>query len=271
MSDEKLKITIEGGEPAAGHDQPRTVDDVPSPEVQKAHASADYWQRTAHAREINAYDAHLARVDSESHAEAVAAQRALENADYADHAERQRKIARLEVQRSQLEVERRQVESQPPVPTDPVEAIAASSGPNSAAWIRQHAEFARNDRKRAKVTAAHNDALAEGLTPDSPEHLSHSERFVGLRHLSPEPRRRRAVSEDGGDSGGEPKVHVISRGQQPVPGTRVVKMTQREYDLATDGSLVWETGPKRGKPLGIAEYLRRRGITNSAPEWKRMD
>ena len=258
MSDEKLKITIEGGEPAAGHDQPRTVDDVPSPEVQQAHASADDWQRTAHAREINA-PIWLGLI--------LKAMRKPSQ----HNAERQRKIARLEVQRSQLEVERRRVESQPPVPTDPVEAIAASSGPNSAAWIRQHPEFARNDRKRAKVTAAHNDALAEGLTPDSPEYLSHIERFVGLRDLSPEPRRRRAVSEDGGDSGGEPKVHVISRGQQPVPGTRVVKMTQREYDLATDGSLVWETGPKRGQPLGVAEYLRRRGITDSAPEWKRMD
>ena len=26
---------------------------------------------------------------------------------------------------------------------------------------------------------------------------------------------------------------------------RLVKMPKRKYELATDGSLVWETGPKR--------------------------
>ena len=61
-------------------------------------------------------------------------------------------------------------------------------------------------------------------------------------------------------------MKVLKRGEKPEPGTCHVKMTKREYELATDGSLTWETGPNRGQPLGVAEYLRRKGITDTAPE-----
>ena len=159
---------------------------------------------------------------------------------------------------------------------DPVEAYIARCTPETARWMRAHPDDAHviatnsDPQPAAKLTASHNDALAEGFKPDTPNYFNHVERFLGQHGGDGDgPRRRRG--DDGGGDGGEPAVKVLKRGEKPEPGTCHVKMTKREYELATDGSLTWETGPKRGQPLGVAEYLRRKGITDTAPEWKRLD
>jgi hypothetical protein len=47
-------------------------------------------------------------------------------------------------------------------------------------------------------------------------------------------------------------------------------MSKREYELATE-DLTWIYCPNRGKPIGLKEYLRRRKITDNAPEWRRLE
>lgn len=56
----------------------------------------------------------------------------------------------------------------PRAPTDPVEKFAADLSPASAAWVRAHPEYVRDQAKNRKMIAAHNIALADGNEPDSP-------------------------------------------------------------------------------------------------------
>jgi hypothetical protein len=234
------------------------------------------WRKEAKYARADLAAAVLQTIDTQSNAAIEAAKRAAEVGDYDGQVEQVAKVADLKVQRSQVEQERRYYESQPDLPDDPVEAFIASRDPASQAWLRAHMDDAytlatnSDPRRVAKINAADNDAVAEGHERGSRDYFNHVERFLGQRAGDEDGPRRRRVDDGGGDSG-EPAVKVLKRGEKPEPGTRHVKMTQREYDLATDGLLVWETGPKRGQPLGVAEYLRRRGITDSAPEWKRMD
>ena len=91
-------------------------------------------------------------------------------------------------------------------------------------------------RRVAKINAADNDAVAEGYERGSKEYFAHVENFLGTRNGDERGRRRR---DDGEGDHGEQSVKVLKRGEAPVPGTRLVKMSRREYELATDGSLTW--------------------------------
>lgn len=179
--------------------------------------------------------------------------------------------------RGQVEAERRHYESIPRLPADPVEAVAQNRTPEAAAWLRAHPEYVLDERKAAKATAAHHDALANDLEPDSPAYFDHVEKFIGLRN-SGNSRRGRG---DGGSSdgvegsGGAAPVTVLKRGEAPVPGTRLVKMRRSEYEAATQ-HLTWGYDDPHGRfkksdPIGVAEYLRRRQIQDSSPEWQRLD
>jgi hypothetical protein len=114
--------------------------------------------------------------------------------------------------------------------------MAAAYSPRSAEWIGSHPQFARDDRKRAKALAAHNDAVAEGIEPDSQRYFDHIEKFVGLRDAGAADNhpRRRDASEN--EEAGEPRVTVIKRGERPVP---------ERLELKANEPVRW-TGPIRG-------------------------
>jgi hypothetical protein len=211
-----------------------------------------------------------------------AAKRAWDNGDVDEMHARQREAAAFDAERIQFEAVGRRLEATPYLPPDPVEAFIATRDSGTQSWLRKHMDEARvlatgTDPKRAaKLNAADADAIAEGLEPGSKEYFEHVEKFVGLRKRDPEPRRERrsANATDGGDGDDTPKVTLLKRGEQPAPGTRHVKMTKGEYEAATQ-HLTWGYDDPRGRfrkndPIGIAEYLRRRGIQDTAPEWQRL-
>jgi hypothetical protein len=281
MSDQELKVTIEGDEPDHGTaaEQTKTAEAIPSSGEQQSHV-VDHLQRAVLAEQLNTYAAHLGRLDVQSEAEAAAAQRDMEEGNYASHAERQRNIARIEVQRSRLETERDQLARQPIPSADPVEAFIRGRDTNTQAWLRAHPDEARalatksNPRRAMKLNAADADAVAEGYERGSKEYFEHVEKFAGMRQRDSEPRRRSAGG-DGDGGGGESTITVLKRGQAPVPGTRVVKMTRGEYEAATQ-HLTWGYDDPKGRfkkndPIGIREYLRRREEIKKDPSWVRLD
>ncbi len=186
-------------------------------------------------------------------------------------------------QRSQEEQPQRRAEQQQPERRtqqgDPVEAFLATRTDATRNWLRAHPDHARSfamnmvggasteDVRRAKkLTAAHEDALAEGIDPDTPAYFSHLESFIGPK-AAPEkvngngstqiPNRRRSTvpvapvqASAGGTSGGGPEV----------------RLTKDEAKAATDGiTIVWnydDPSPqkkfKKGDPIGIQEMARRK-------------
>ncbi len=191
-------------------------------------------------------------------------------------AERQRLLEgknELDFQRS-LDQGRRS-EAPPAAPADPVEAFIAGRASATQTWLRAHPEQARalamtmagratvdEQRRSAKVNAAHNNAIGDGLSPDTPEYFAHVEEFLGMNKKEPEPAKTAAApkkasalvapvsSADGGAMNGN---------------SSVVKLSQREATSAQDGTLVWNypdpTGQnrwKKGDPIGIQEMARRK-------------
>lgn len=154
-------------------------------------------------------------------------------------------------------------------PADPVEAYIQGRTEPTANWLRQHREFVVDPRKNQKLTAAHHDAVAEGLSPDTTEYFTHVEKFIGVRKEAKE------VTE--GDNVQRPGAakRPATRNVAPVNGARgsggavadnnEVHLSQGEAKSATDGTLVWNyddpSGQKKfrkGDPIGIQEMARRK-------------
>lgn len=71
--------------------------------------------------------------------------------------------------------------TQQPRSVDPVERLASQVSPRSGDWIRKHPEVAGNV---AKLSAAHNLAVLDGLTPDTDEYFQFIEDKV-LKKVEP--------------------------------------------------------------------------------------
>jgi hypothetical protein len=183
----------------------------------------------------------------------------------------------LESQRTSSEErpQRSQRQDAPAAPSDPVEAFISGRASETQRWLRAHPEHARalamtivgqasTDEKRraAKVNAAHNDAEAEGISPDTPEYFAHVEEFLGMNKKEPEPAKTAAAPK----KASVPVAPVSSADGGAVNGnSSVVKLSQREAVAAQDGTLIWNypdpTGQnrwKKGEPIGIQEMARRK-------------
>ena len=146
----------------------------------------------------------------------------------------------------------------------------SSLSPASRAWADRNQHAVVDDGLWKKALAAHIDTYAEGIPPETPQYFAHIEKRLGIdrgEHNAPtEAPGRFAATSDEPDH----NVHILKRGEQPRPGTRNIKMTKREFELATE-ALRWESGPHRGKPLGVREYIRRKEIQARSPEWQKLD
>lgn len=156
----------------------------------------------------------------------------------------------------------RQEQRQQPT-NDPVDAFTKGMSPKSAAWIRSHPECVTDPKKNARMLAAHNLALADDITVDSDEYFQRIEAGI-----TPQ-----AAAKIEADLKPEPKVNI--RPSAPVApagsgsgggaGGQSVTLTRREVQAATDGTVVWNTDSadgkyKRGSPVGIQEFARRKAI-----------
>ena len=198
--------------------------------------------------------------------------RARESNDFAAEAEAQDRLAKARSTATRLDEARQDIEarlkrpppqSPPPVPTDPVEAVAQRLTAKSAQWVRAHPEYIHTDGGMRKLTAADAVAKDEGFIPDTPQYFERVEQYLGLRKAA-----------DVADSKPPTEASQVKpRSTPPVaPGAAVsgssqpsVTLTQGEAATATDGTLIWNyddpTGKnrwKKGDPIGVQEMARRK-------------
>jgi len=194
---------------------------------------------------------------------------AMANSDYDAAADAQEaifdtkaKLLQLENGRSamQEQAQNPRMQPQPISAHDPVETLASQLSPRSAAWVRSHPEFARNERLTQKMVAAHNLVTADGMQPDTDEYFETVERLLGVRaptasveaaeapmSAAAAPAQRRSspaaapVSRSGtGTGGGGPNVVRLSADEREM--TKMMNMTADEYArnklaLIKDGKL----------------------------------
>jgi hypothetical protein len=186
-------------------------------------------------------------------------ERASEAGDFSKLAEKQQEIAQLEAQRYSLNVAADRLSRVPAPVGDPIEAFISGRASATQAWLRAHPDDARalalttagqasvdDQRRSAKINAAHNDAVAEGFAPDTPAYFNYVEQFL----------ERRSRPSRSTRSGGESEVNFVRPGD-PIPAGHV-KLTQGEYDRSRDGSIIWNHGALKGQPIGPKEYARRK-------------
>jgi hypothetical protein len=194
---------------------------------------------------------------------------AMASGDYSAAADAQEAMADAKAKLLQLENGRAALQEQAKNPRihpqqipayDPVETLASQLSPRSAAWVRAHPEFARNERLTQKMVAAHNLVTADGVQPDTDEYFETVERILGVQapaasvaaaeapmSAAAAPTQRRSspaaapVSRSGtGTGGGSPNVVRLSADEREM--AKMMGMTAEEYArnklaLIKDGKL----------------------------------
>lgn len=89
----------------------------------------------------------------------------------------------LQLHNGKTSLEERLANPQPiaPQPSDPVERVASTLSPRSAAWIRAHPQCITDQRMYQKMVGAHNIAMADGYTVDSDAYFEAIEQQLGFR------------------------------------------------------------------------------------------
>jgi hypothetical protein len=194
---------------------------------------------------------------------------AMATGDYSAAADAQEAMADAKAKLLQLENGRAALQEQAKNPRihpqqipayDPVETLASQLSPRSAAWVRAHPEFARNERLTQKMVAAHNLVTADGMQPDTDEYFESVERILGVQapaastaaaeapmSAASAPTQRRSspaaapVSRSGtGTGGGSPNVVRLSAQEREM--AQMMGMSAEEYArnklaLIKDGKL----------------------------------
>jgi len=102
---------------------------------------------------------------------------ALQSGDFDRATKIQREMSANEAKLLQLNNGKEAMENAPRqpepqmAPLDPVEDFASRLSPRSAEWVRKHPEFVRDQRLNAKMIAAHNLAVADGIPTDTDEYF----------------------------------------------------------------------------------------------------
>ena len=142
-----------------------------------------------------------------------------------------------------------------PLPADPIERIIATNNvtPRTAEWLRSNRSVASNERAWNKLMAAHLDAVADGVVPESDDYFARLETKTGIRKADEGETPQSAPAKK---SSKTPPAAPVSRSNQSMNGRTTdmhgVELTPEEREAAkffTDAD---------GNPLGEDRYLARK-------------
>jgi hypothetical protein len=106
----------------------------------------------------------------------------------------------------------------------------------AARWLRQNKEHVNDPRKINRMFRAHEDAVDDGLTPDTPEYFAFVEDRLGIaaaKQVSP-PRRQVSppsapVSRESGSGGVPGRSNVVRLTSEEREAARFSGLTDQEY------------------------------------------
>lgn len=162
--------------------------------------------------------------------------------DYTKAAEIQETMSMNSAKLMELERGRQHMENTPKMevpqvqrPSDPVEALASQLSPRSADWVRRNPQCATDPRMYQKMVAAHNLAVADGLSPDTDDYFNAIEDTLRIS-------KRVAVDTEDPMSGAAkvtqrrapPAAPVSRSGTGTGSRPNVVRLTRAEAETARD-------------------------------------
>lgn len=171
-------------------------------------------------------------------------------------------MAKLEDGKRQMEAYAKQpVQPVPPPPQrieDIVENMAKSVSPRSAEWIRSRKDVLTDDRSIKKMFRAHEDAIDDGLEPDTDDYFAFIDSRLNVKKVVERPIQTEATPENPlssasapkksspppaapvSRSGGRPNVVRLTRDQAEM--AKMLGMTEADYaknmiDLKREGKI----------------------------------
>ena len=163
---------------------------------------------------------------------------ALQSGDFDRATKIQREMSANEAKLLQLENGRQAMENAPRqpepqmAPADPVEAFASQLSPRSADWVRKHPEFVRDPRLNAKMIAAHNLAVADGIPTDTDDYFDAIEETL---KVTPKPAQNDTDDQYAAKAvrrrDAAPAAAPANRGGQSA-SSNVVRLTALEREMA---------------------------------------
>jgi hypothetical protein len=267
-------------------------------DARRERQDADRARREAESARTDGVDAQRVAIDNAIAAAQASADNAeseyataFEAGDAKKVAAAQRRIAKAEAELAQLNAgkavladqpartarsDRSDDRSRPAKSTTEQERIDAYIGqftPSAQEWLRRHVECVTDKSKNYMAIAAHNEAMAQGHQQDTQAYWSFIDRKMGYDGGTEDDdggastgrasQQRQQPHQDGNGSNGM----AASRKSAPVRGSNgsgaggrstSVDLTLREQQMATDGTIVWNTGALKGEPIGVKEYARRK-------------
>jgi hypothetical protein len=261
MSDDgELSVVIEGDDGAGstgGSDLAELKRRAEAAEAEAACVRQENAKISARGQIENA----MATVEGEARAAEIKYADCIERGDFEAAATWARKMGESEAKKLRLDEHAASVERMP-VHADPVEAHLSKFTEPTARWLRDHRDWVTDPRKNAKLTGAHHFAVAEGLEPDTPEYFRAVEEKIGLRGGGNASGSRGSARRSDIDPS-DIRTHIVD-------GGKGVFLTKGERERATDGSLVWNYGRDRGKPIGIQEMARRKAAMHAEGRYDKL-
>lgn len=158
-----------------------------------------------------------------------------------------------------------------PAQADPVEQLASTLSQRSAAWIRSHPECVTDAKMNARMMAAHNMAVAEDVALDSEEYFRRIEDGIKPKSAVPTPTPTPTPTPGDGRRPSSAAAPAGGASGNLNGGGAEVRLSKREAESATDGTLVWNYDDpsgknlfKKGDVIGLAEMARRKHFGQKA-------
>lgn len=140
--------------------------------------------------------------------------------------------------RREVEQQAAAAQMQPPPQRqgDPIDEIAAAVTARSAAWLNANREHLNNDARIRKMFRAHEDAVEDGIQPDTDEYFQYIEGRLGINSKDGRTNYARQsappaapVSRNGNGTGSRPNVVRLTAEQREM--AQLMGMTDKEYAL----------------------------------------
>lgn len=214
----------------------------------------------------------IAAIDSEISVAKRDFAAAMDQADYTKAADAQDKIASFNSRKAIAERDKYDIDQQRkrqevvldrPAPRPQVQDPLSGLTQPSRVWLEAHPECLNDEERYLSMMAADKGARKAGIAPDTPEYFSFVERRLGYAGeeqstIQPRPRAMPAAPP--------------SRDASSTPGGKVsVKLTSGEVKNAEDGTIIWNSGPNKGKPIGTHEMARRKAIDTAAGKYRNIN
>jgi hypothetical protein len=227
--------------------------------AQHANQEAFRARNDADATGMQLVDSAIGALKSSKAALKEAYKQALVNQDFDRAAEVQDEMSTSAAKLTQLETAKQAMANRPKqaapvqIQSDPVEAMASQLTPRSAAWVRSHPEYARDNRLRDKMIAAHNLAVADGFVADTDDYFREVESALKIARPQEQASNEAAQPVQRRSS---PAAAPVSRsGTAPGSNPRVVRLTAEEIEIAEMSGLTPEQYAKNKMALKAEDRL----------------